>query len=98
MGSDTLYDQGERFRQVAASGVTTIRTTPTRLKRVVVNSFVAGSSVGIYNSTTNAPSQAVGSINSTAAATQGHYEYDLALSGGLTISLAGNPNVTVVYQ
>lgn len=98
MGSDTLYDKGDRFTRLASAGTTTIRTTETRLKRVVLNSFSTSGSVSIYNATSTAAGHLFADISTNAIGGQGTYEYDVVLSGGLTVSIVNTPDVTVIYQ
>lgn len=95
---DQLYDQGDRFTRITTAGTGVLRTTPTRLKRVVVNTFVAASNVSVYNGVTAASGQRVALIGTATDNTQGDYNYDVALSGGLTVVVVGTPDITVVYQ
>lgn len=95
---DQLYDQGERYIHLSASGTTVIRSTETRLMRVVLNTFIAGGSITLYNGVTTTASQAVAMIGTSAANIQRTYEYDVTLSGGLAVGIVSTPDVTIVYR
>lgn len=80
----------------AATAGTTIKTGAGRLRKVVVNTPAAGSSVTLYDNT--AASGAIIAVISTAAFL-GEIEYDLPFSTGLEIVIAGGaPDITVVYR
>lgn len=95
---DQLYDQGDRYIQLSSAGTTVVKTTEARLIRVVLNTFVGGGSLSIYNSTAAVASQLVAVVGTGAAGAQGSYYYNVALSGGLTLVVVGTPNFTVTYN
>ena len=97
MSTGTLYDQGNRFTYLSTAGTTVIRTTATRLVRINMNDAVSGGLVDVYNGTTVAGEQ-VASIDGASNATLGTREFDVVLSGGLTVVLTNTPDVTVIYR
>ena len=97
MSTGTLYDQGNRFTYLNTAGTTVISTLPTRLVRININDQDSGGLVDLYNGVTAAGEQ-VASLEAGTNASVGTKEYNVALSGGLTVVLTNNPDVTVIYR
>ena len=97
MSTGTLYDTGNRFTHLAGAGTTVIRTTATRLLRVNINTTATSGLIDVHNGTTVA-GESVASLAASANAHAGTSEFDVALSGGLTIAMTGVIDVTVIYQ
>ncbi len=99
MSTGTLYDQGNRFTHMTGIVTTTITLTPTRLVRININDATSGGFVDIYNGVTTA-GELVGSIDAGVNATLGTREFNVALSGGLTVDInsAAGIDITVIYR
>ena len=97
MSTETLYDQGNRYTHLSSAGTTVIRSTATRLVRVNVNTITGSSSVQLYNGVSVA-GDLIANINTTNAANTGTLEYNLTLSGGLTVVVTNAPDVTIIYR
>ncbi len=97
MSTGTLYDTGNRFTHLSSAGTTVIRTTATRLLRVNINTPVTGGVIDVYNATTAAGEQ-VASIAAAVNSQTGSSEFDVALSGGLTVVVTNNVDATIIYQ
>ena len=98
MSTDTLYDSGNRYTHLSTAGTTVISSLETRLTRVNVNNFATGGIVDIYDGVTAVAVQRIASIGAAAAAQAGTYEFNVALSGGLTVVVTNTPDVTVIYR
>lgn len=98
MGStDTLYDRGNRYAHLNLAGTTVVRSTATRLTRININSNATSGLVSVHNGVTTA-GELLASISASNAAHTGTYEFNVVLSGGLTLALTGNPDITAVYR
>ena len=93
----TLYDRGYRYTHLDSAGTTVVRSTATRLVRVNVNNHGTGGVVGVYNADSVSANQQVASIGAADPRNCGTLEFNVALSGGLTVDITGSPDITVIY-
>lgn len=97
MSSDTLYDQGNRYVRYSTAGTFVVRDTPVRLKGLKIANTSAAGLVTLHNGA-SALGDVVASIGATGVAFTKKYEYDVVLSGGLTVVVTDTPEVIVFYE
>ena len=85
------------YKNLTAAGTTIVTAPDADLIAVVVNTAAAASTVTVFdgaNTTTTALSS-VATIDSSAT---GNFFYGCACRRGITVTLSGTPNVTVIYD
>ena len=90
--TSTLYDQGLQVHDITATGTQTITSRPTRLMGFLLHNHIISSSVIIYNGQ-DTGGEVVADI---ATSSQFHLikksrDFDVVLSGGLTINVINGP-------
>ena len=85
------------YKNLTAAGTTIVSAPDVDLIAVVVNTAAAASTVTVFdgaNATTTALS-AVATIDSSAT---GNFFYGCACRRGITVTVVGTPNVTLIYD
>jgi hypothetical protein len=84
-------------RNLTAAGTTVISSPDVDLIAVVVNTAAAASTVTVFDgaNTTTTGFNTVATIDSSAT---GNFFYGCACRQGITVTLSGTPNVTVIYD
>ncbi len=97
MSTGTIYDRGNRWTHISADSTVTIASTATRLVRINVNNIEASGLIDVYDGTSVSDLQ-VASIAAAVNAHTGSLEFNVALSGGLTVDVTNGPDITVIYR
>ena len=90
--TSTLYDQGLQVHDITVTGIQTITSRPTRFMGFLLHSHIASSSVEIYNGQdTGGEVVADISTQSQFHSVNQDRNFDVVLSGGLTINVINGP-------
>lgn len=87
------------FLNIVANGVTTLKSSPGTLLRIVINKKGTGSNQVVIYDNIAASGAKIGTID-TPNVPGGHFEYDLDFNTGLTIDMnsGGAADITVIYD
>lgn len=84
-----------RFITLNAAATTVIKRGPGTLRRVIINTTGGlGASLSIFDNTAGSGT----SMGVSNTGTIGNFEFDLEFNIGLTVVIAGTPNITFVYE
>jgi hypothetical protein len=89
-----ILGRRSRFVRLNAAATTVVKRGPGTLRKIMVNNGALAATVTITDNTA-AGGTAIGVIN---AANPGSFIYDLDFNVGLTVVIAGTPDITVVYE
>jgi hypothetical protein len=89
-----MVEEAIRYVHLAVASTAINRSGESKLHRVTINDPASGSALTISEGSTASGGETVGVLDCNNIGT---YEYGVTLSG-LTVSLEGTADVTVVYQ
>lgn len=85
------------YRNLTAAGTFIVSAPDVDLIAVIVNTAATSSSVQVFDAanTTTTPDQSVALIDTSAT---GNFFYGAICRRGITVTVTGTPNVTVIYD